>query len=110
MTDSTHIFDILYEDVNQKKNAAPETSYTAKLCAGGAGKICKKIGEEAAEIIIAALSEDKASLTGEIADFLYHVTVLMAFKDITPDSVYKVLEERRGISGITEKASRSPKA
>lgn len=97
----------LYETIESRKGADPETSYTAKLLAGGSKKIGKKIGEEATEVVIAALTEGPDALTRESADLIYHLLVLLAANDVTPDEVLAELARREGISGIAEKASRS---
>lgn len=96
----------LFETISSRKGADPDTSYTAKLLAGGSKKIGKKIGEEAAEVVIAALSEGPEALTRESADLLYHLLALWAANGITPDDVYAELARREGTSGIAEKAGR----
>ncbi|MDR0325560.1 MAG: phosphoribosyl-ATP diphosphatase, partial [Oscillospiraceae bacterium] len=71
-----------------------ENSYTNYLFAQGLDKICKKIGEECAETIIAAKNGDPAELTGETADVLYHLLVLLCESGIPWDSVRDELERR----------------
>ncbi len=83
-----------------------ENSYTAKLLAGGVEKCARKFGEEAIEAVIASLSGDKAHLTAESADVLYHLAVLWAAAGVTPDDVAAELTRREGISGLAEKAAR----
>ena len=58
------------------------------------------------ETVIAALAESPEKVASESADLLYHLTVLWADQGVTPEDVWKILAERQGISGITEKASR----
>ncbi|WP_354503701.1 phosphoribosyl-ATP diphosphatase [Limibacillus sp. MBR-115] len=101
-----HILDRLHDVVLSRKGADPKSSYTAKLYAKGLKKITQKLGEEAAETIIAGLVEDKKALAGESADLLYHLMVLWAARDLDPQSVWEKLEERTATSGLTEKASR----
>ncbi len=84
----------------------PQTSWTAKLIAGGPEKIAKKLGEEATETIIAALSEDQASFTAESADLLYHWLVMAHAKGVSVEEVFSELERRTAQSGLAEKASR----
>lgn len=78
---------------DRKANPTPE-SYTAKLVAKGRGKIAQKVGEEAAEVIVAALSQDRQDQIGELADLFYHTLVLMADLDITLDDVRHELQKR----------------
>lgn len=84
----------LMETVQDRKVNPAEGSYTNYLFDQGVGKILKKVGEESAEIIIAALSEDKPSLVGEIGDLLYHLTVLMAEKDVSWEEILQLLDGR----------------
>lgn len=81
-------------------------SYVASLAAKGRGKIAQKLGEEATETIIAALTEDDAALTGEAADLIFHLTVLLAERGIGWGDVAAELARRHGTSGHAEKASR----
>ena len=86
--------------------ADPDTSYVARLHAKGTGKIAQKIGEEATEVVIAALTGDDAELTGEAADLLFHLMVLLGARGVPIDAVLAELARREGTSGIVEKASR----
>lgn len=89
-----------------RRGADPESSYVAKLNAGGLTKITQKLGEEATEAIVAALAEDRDALIGEAADLLFHLLVLLGARDIPLSDVLAELERREGTSGIAEKASR----
>lgn len=91
-----------------RRNADPSTSYVAKLHARGLGKIAQKVGEEATETVIAALSGDADELTGEAADLLFHLLVLLGARDVPLAAVLAELDRREGVSGIVEKASRPP--
>ncbi len=91
-----------------RRNADPSTSYVAKLHARGLGKIAQKVGEEATETVIAALSGDADELTGEAADLLFHLLVLLGARDVPLAAVLAELDRREGVSGIAEKASRPP--
>ena len=93
--------------IRARSEATQENSYTKSLLAAGPPRIAKKFGEEAVETVIAALGEDKAALTSEIADVLYHLLVLMEAREITLASVLAELERRTAQSGLAEKASRS---
>jgi phosphoribosyl-ATP pyrophosphohydrolase len=107
MADSSgRVLDQLFETLKARRGGDPEKSYTAKLFARGRPKIAQKLGEEAVETVIAALSETPAQLVGESADLLYHLLVLWAECDIEPYQVWKELESRIGTSGIEEKKSR----
>ncbi len=90
-----------------RRDAAPDTSYVAKLNARGLNKIAQKLGEEATETVIAALTEDRGALVGEAADLLFHLVVLLAARDVPLAEVMAELDRREGMSGIAEKASRS---
>ncbi len=98
--------DTLFNTIKSRRGDDPEESYTAQLFAGGAEEISRKIGEEATEVIVAALRETPAHVVSESADLLYHLMVLWAHQDITPQDVFEELENRTGTSGIEEKESR----
>jgi phosphoribosyl-ATP pyrophosphohydrolase len=106
MDSSGKILDQLYTTLKARRSADPESSYTAKLFAKGRGKIAQKLGEEAVETVIAALSETPDKVVGESADLLYHLLVLWAEQGIEPYQVWRELEGRMGTSGIDEKKSR----
>jgi phosphoribosyl-ATP pyrophosphohydrolase len=89
-----------------RAGAAPETSYTAKLLAGGPALAGKKFGEEAVETLIAALSGDKDALASESADLIYHWLVLLQAAGVETSAVAEKLLAREGRSGLDEKASR----
>ena len=93
--------------IASRKGADPKTSYVASLFAKGRPKIARKLGEEAVEAIVAALAEDKKSLTGEAADMIFHLMVLLADADVPLADVLAELDRREGTSGHDEKASRS---
>lgn len=92
--------------IASRKGADPETSWTAKLFAKGPEKCAEKFGEEAVEAIIEAVKGDKARLTSEAADVLYHLLVMLAARDVSLADVEAELARREGTSGIEEKASR----
>lgn len=103
---TNHTLDTLFATIQSRKGTDPASSYTAKLLDKGRGKICEKIGEEATEVIVAALSETPDNIASESADLLYHLAVLWAEAGIKPEDVWEKLEAREGTSGIDEKASR----
>jgi phosphoribosyl-ATP pyrophosphohydrolase len=100
------ILDRLAETLEARKQAAPDSSYVAKLYAKGTDAILKKIGEEATETVIAAKDGDKAQLVYEMADLWFHSMVLLAQQGLHPDDVLEELARREGLSGLVEKASR----
>ncbi|MCA1299537.1 phosphoribosyl-ATP diphosphatase [Stappia indica] len=83
-------------------------SYTRKLMQKGVGKIAQKVGEEAVEAAIAAVENDREGLTGEVADLLYHLLVLMRARGVSLDEVMAELDRRTAQSGLAEKAARPP--
>jgi phosphoribosyl-ATP pyrophosphohydrolase len=90
-----------------RRSADPDSSWVAKLNARGVPVIARKLGEEAIETIVAALSGSREELVGEAADTLFHLLVLLDAKGVAWDEVLAELERREGTSGIAEKASRS---
>jgi phosphoribosyl-ATP pyrophosphohydrolase len=96
----------LEQIIASRKNALANDSYVASLFAKGRAGIAQKLGEEATETIIASLCADKAALTGEAADLVFHLLVLLADADVDFDQVLDELERRMGVSGHAEKASR----
>lgn len=98
--------DRLAATVEARKGVDPETSWTAKLLAKGPAKCAEKFGEEAVEAIIEAVKGDRAALTAEAADVLYHLLVMLAARDVTLAEVFAELERREGRSGLDEKAAR----
>lgn len=99
--------DRLWQTIEARKGASPETSWTAKLLHEGTEKAAKKMGEEAVEAVIAAVSGDKAALRSEAADLIYHMLVTLASAGLDPKEVAQELAMRAGQSGLEEKASRT---
>lgn len=97
----------LERTIAARRDADPATSWVAKLHAKGLPVIAKKLGEEAVETVIAALSGSREELVGEAADTLFHLLVLLDAKGVSLDEVLAELDRREGTSGIAEKASRS---
>ena len=98
--------DRLAATISARKGADPESSWTAKLLAKGPEKCAEKFGEEAVEAIIEAVRGDRARLTAEAADVLYHLLVMLTARDVALADVLAELERREGTSGIAEKATR----
>ena len=89
--------------------ASPEESYTAKLIARGMNKAAQKVGEEATEAVIAAVTGDRAELVKESADLLYHLMVVLRAADIPLSEIMVELDARTAQSGLAEKAARRDK-
>ena len=89
-----------------RRDADPETSWVAQLHQRGLPVIARKLGEEAIETVIAALTGTREELVGEAADTLFHLLVLLDAKGVSLAEVLAELERREGESGIAEKAGR----
>lgn len=96
----------LAQEIAAKASASPESSYTAKLLSKGVDKCAKKFGEEAIELVIAAVEQNKTEVTKEAADVLYHLLVLLQAAGVPPAAVMDELKRREGTSGLVEKAGR----
>jgi len=103
---NTHILEQLFAVIESRRGGDPKISHTAKLFGKGRGQICKKFGEEAIEVVVAALHESKKEVVSESSDVLYHLLVLWAETGVKPEEVWTELQARVGISGIEEKNSR----
>ena len=98
------MLDELVATIAARARERPAGSYTTRLLEGGVDRIGRKIGEEAAEVIIAAKNGSAAELAWEVADLWYHSLVLLAAVGVDPELVWRQLAERRGTSGTTAKA------
>ncbi|WP_114390042.1 phosphoribosyl-ATP diphosphatase [Notoacmeibacter marinus] len=92
--------------IAERAAASPDESWTAKLIARGQGKAAQKLGEEAVETVIAAVSDDRDGLVAESADLLYHWLVVLNLANVPLSEVMAELERRTGQSGLNEKAMR----
>ena len=92
--------------VAERANADPAQSYTAKLKAGGMPRATKKLGEEAVEAVIAAMTGDKNELTKESADIFYHLLVVLHMAGVGVQDVLDELQRRTAQTGLQEKAGR----
>ena len=90
----------------ERAKASPDESYTARLLQDGIDRCARKFGEEAVEAVVSAVARDKAGLTAEAADVLYHLLVLLRASGVSLDAVMAELEDRTAQSGLAEKASR----
>jgi phosphoribosyl-ATP pyrophosphohydrolase/phosphoribosyl-AMP cyclohydrolase len=100
------VIDTLYHTIQERKNADPESSWTAKLISKGDNTILKKVVEEAGEFSFAYKDNDEAEMVYEAADLTYHVLVALAVKNISPDRIKQELARRFNMSGIAEKNAR----
>ena len=98
--------DDLEKIIAERGKSGDPASWTAKLFAGGVEKAAKKLGEEAVETVIAAVSRDEKGLVSESADLVYHWLVVLALAGVSLSDVMAELERRTAWSGIAEKASR----
>ena len=96
----------LIQELEARKSADPQTSYVAKLYSKGMNGILKKVGEEAAETIIAAKDGSQEDLIYETADLWFHTMVMLAQAGLSAEDVLNELARREGLSGLVEKASR----
>jgi phosphoribosyl-ATP pyrophosphohydrolase len=107
----TDVLAELAATLEQRKQAAADSSYVASLHAKGLNKILEKVGEESIETIIAAkdavLSGDKSELIYETADLWFHTLVMLSHLNIGPDAILDELARRFNLSGLEEKASRN---
>lgn len=92
-----------YQTILDRKDAKEEGSYTCYLFEQGIDKILKKVGEESAEMIIAAKNGEKEETVGEICDLIYHTLVMMVDQNITVEDVEAVLRKRAEKSGNLKK-------
>ncbi|AFY45147.1 bifunctional phosphoribosyl-AMP cyclohydrolase/phosphoribosyl-ATP diphosphatase HisIE [Nostoc sp. PCC 7107] len=85
----------VFQVICDRRDNPTDSSYTCKLFAGGDNKILKKIGEESAEVVMAFKDDEPESITGEVADLLYHTLVALAHHQVDLKAVYRKLQERR---------------
>lgn len=105
MTDFSYL-DTLRAMIATREGGDPESSYVAKMLKKGPRRIAKKVGEEAVEVAIAAVSQPKAKTVSESADLLFHLMLLWHTLGVAPAEVMDELKRREGVSGIAEKAAR----
>jgi len=97
----------LWQVIEARRGADPQSSYTARLFSRGRAKIAQKLGEEAVEAVIEGVGGSPTRLAAESADLLYHLLVLWAAAGISPADVAAELTRREGTSGIDEKRGRA---
>ena len=101
------VIDTLYHTIQERKNADPSKSWTAKLLSKGDNAILKKVVEEAGEFSFAYKDDDETEMIYEAADLTYHMLVALAAKNISPDRIKQELASRFNMSGIAEKNARN---
>lgn len=84
----------LFDLIQDRKQNPTEKSYTASLFAEGLPKIAQKVGEEATEVVVAALAQNDQRLIEEVADLTYHTLVLLSARGLTPEQILTELEKR----------------
>lgn len=104
----TTTLDDLYATILTRKSADPTSSWTAQLLAKGPEKCAEKFGEEAVEAIIEAVRDDKAALTSEAADVLYHLLVMLAARDVPLEDVMATLQARSPNPALPKRAAANP--
>jgi phosphoribosyl-ATP pyrophosphohydrolase len=105
MTDPA-VLQRIADTIESRKGAATGSSYVASLFAKGHDAVLKKVGEEAAETLLAAKDGDKLHIVRETADLWFHCLVMLSWHGLRPEDVLEELQRREGVSGIDEKASR----
>jgi len=98
----------LEKRVKERAKASADLSYTRKLLDRGVTHCAKKLGEEAVETVLAAVTEDRERLIAEAADLVYHLLVVLQARGIALADVEAALAERTAQSGLEEKALRKP--
>jgi len=104
----TRLVDELYRVIEERRSTAAADSYVASLFARGSDRILQKVGEELVEVLLAAKNRNRQEIVSELADLVFHLLVMMADQEITPDEVRAELGRRFGRSGLAEKAARRP--
>jgi phosphoribosyl-ATP pyrophosphohydrolase len=100
------VIERLFKVIESRKKADPQVSYVAKLYDRGLNKIAQKVGEEAVETVIAAISLDRDAVVDESVDLLFHLMILWAQMGLTLGDIVDELQRREGSSGIYEKKNR----
>ena len=103
---SETMFQRVYEVIMERKNKSPDNSYVASLMGKGIDSILKKIGEESAEVILAAKNLNRKEQIHEITDLWFHMLILMGYQGILIEDISQELKKRFGQSGLEEKAQR----
>ncbi len=95
MTNKTKIIDDLWDIIKEKENSADSDSYTYDTLQKGIKRASQKLGEEASELIVAALAETKEEVINESADLIYHWLLLLRLSEVDPQEVFQELIDRK---------------
>jgi phosphoribosyl-ATP pyrophosphohydrolase len=101
---SPEVLNRLWIIIESRKGADPEVSHSARLLARGTARVAQKLGEEAVECLIEAMTGNHAGLIGESADVLYHLLITWVDAGIRPEEVWRELQQRERVSHLTEGA------
>ncbi len=104
---SKDVLSRLAATIKSRRHARPEDSHTRRLLDEAPIKPAKKLGEEAIEVAIAALAQDKTALVGETADLLYHLLVVLESREVDLDEVFAELERRMALTAVGEKRQKT---
>jgi phosphoribosyl-ATP pyrophosphohydrolase len=99
---SAEVLNRLWAIIESRRNADPEVSHSARLLARGTARVAQKLGEEAVECLIEAMTGNRVGLIGESADVLYHLLVTWVDAGIRPEEVWDELQKRERVSHLTE--------
>ncbi|PPB79593.1 phosphoribosyl-ATP pyrophosphatase [Albidovulum inexpectatum] len=102
-----NVLERLAATIDSRRDADPESSWTARLLSRGPEKCAEKFGEEAIEAVIEAVRGNRGRLVAEAADVLYHLLVMLSARGVTLEEVVDELARREGVSGIAERQSRN---
>jgi phosphoribosyl-ATP pyrophosphohydrolase len=106
---SSDVLSKLAQTIRARRADPASASYTRQLLDAGPEKCAKKFGEEAVELVIAAVGTERAAVAAEAADVFYHLLVLLEIKSVSLEEVLGLLDARMGTSGLDEKAARLQK-
>ena len=104
---SQDVLSRLAATIKSRRSARPEDSHTRRLLDEAPVKPAKKLGEEAVEVAIAAIAQDKDALVGETADLLYHLLVVLESREVDLDEVFDELERRMALTAVGVKRQKA---
>lgn len=104
--DEVAVLERVYAVIQTRRGGDPEVSHVARMFQKGTRKIAQKVGEEAVETVIAAMSQKRKDIVGESADLMFHLLILWADAGIRPQDIWAELARREGMAGIDEKKKR----
>jgi len=104
---SQDVLSRLAATIKSRRSARPEDSHTRRLLDEAPVKPAKKLGEEAVEVAIAAIAQDKDALVGESADLLYHLLVVLESREVDLNEVFNELERRMALTAVGAKRQKA---